>query len=238
MKTWLPLLPLTLLLAACDSGPSAPAPTDPPVTQVTGQVDSGTGSGTVELLDQGTTGSVLASATVGSDGSFVLPLPAAEKFASRMVSADSVLGQVGCQGTLTSSTPGTRGYGFAELRATRSGSVMQVVNLNADLNLLPPHVAFNGHAWVYTDQSTLLQGRVDCTKLLNASGTISQLTVDVNVQTRAGWNVIEIAGRTAGVSLPTTASASATAIKDFTGSRWRTVTDVARSITSLSAQAR
>lgn len=235
MKKLLPLLGLSLLLAACDSGPQTPTPNDPAITQIKGVVGSGTGSGTIELRS-GT--SVLSSAAVAATGAFTLPLPSADKFSNQMVTADSVLGQVGCTGTLTSSTPGTKGFGFAELLATRSGATLPVVNLNADLKLLalPPRVDFNGHAWVYTDKATLLQGNVDCTSLINAPTIVNKLTVSVNAQTRAGWNVVEITGSTSGLSLPTAASASATTVKDIEGSNWRTVSDIGKSITSLSLQ--
>lgn len=238
MKNLLLFLPVTILLAACNSAPSAPEPTDPAITQLVGVVGSGTGTGTVELLDATNTGAVLSSASVAADGSFTLPLPSADQFASKMVAADRVLAQVGCTGTLSSSTADTSGFGFAELKATRSGTAMQVVTLTTDLNLLPPHLAFKGHAWVYTDKATRLTGDLDCTQLIKAPGALSQLTLSVDAQTRAGWNVLEISGRTAGANLPTTASASATVVKDFQGSHWRTVADIAKTITNLSMQSK
>lgn len=237
MKKLIPLLPLGLLFTACQTTTPAPQPTDPAIVQITGRVSSGTGTGTIELRDGVSAGAAtLSSASIAADGSFTLPLPTPDKLAGSLVSADTVLGQLGCEGTLTSGTPGTRAFGFAELQATRSGATMQVMALSTDLNFLPPHLAFKGHAWVYTDQATTLKGELDCTKLINSPDTISRLTVSVDTRTRAGWNVLELAGRTSGVSLPTSASASASVVQDVTGSNWRTVNDIARGITTLSAQ--
>ncbi|AXG98399.1 hypothetical protein DVJ83_03590 [Deinococcus wulumuqiensis] len=180
-------LGLTLSLASCGGGP-APVPTesDPPVTQISGHVMGGSGSGTVTLPSSRGT---LAQAPVDAQGNFVLTLPGAEKFAADLKTTEQVLSGIGCEGQLTSSVPAAKGYAVATLNAERTGLKDSVYAANLEIQYLPPKGKLTAYAWLYTDRATHLTGNLNCSKLVNNA---LQINLGVDVQTRSGWNVIEI----------------------------------------------
>ncbi|MHA0034140.1 hypothetical protein [Deinococcus sp. PESE-13] len=180
-------LALTLSLASCGSG-SEPVPTDsdPPVTQIKGHVTAGSGTGTVTLTaSQGT----IAQAPVDAQGNFVLTLPSADKFAADLKTTDQIMSGIGCEGQLTSSVPAAKGYAAAVLNAERSGLKDSVYAANLNIQYLPPKGKLTAYAWLYTDQATHLTGNLNCSKLVNNA---LQINLEVDVQTRSGWNVIKI----------------------------------------------
>lgn len=206
-------LGLTLLLASCGGNKLPPAPSEsaPPITTIRGSLSAGTGAGKVTAY--GLNSTALAEATVAENGSFTLALPNAEALAPHLLSADTTLAGMGCDGTLNSSTAGVKGYAVAGLHAERTGLKDTVLAANLKLQAIPPKGKLDAFAWVYTDQATRLTGDLDCTKLINNTLPFS---LNVDVQTRAGWNVVALHAE--GL---TSLKGSAVAIGDLP-TEWRT----------------
>ncbi|WP_291425947.1 hypothetical protein [Deinococcus sp.] len=195
------LTTLTVALSSCSSDPKTPVA--PPV-QVTGTVKSGSGEGKISLAGTGTT--VLASAPVAADGSFTLNLPDAGALAGQLVSASTIMANVGCVGNLISSNAAAKGFGFAALNAVRSGASQQVYAASAQGNVASVSSEMNMDLWVYVDQATNLSGSVDCTKLANSPQVSAISAKFQNPQTpvvslNAGWNVVHFKG-TSGITGP------------------------------------
>ena len=200
---------LTSLLASCGSNPTPPVQeTDPPLTQIQGQLVEGRGNGTVILKAED--GSELGRAAVDNNGAFTLPLPAPETFTARLKTASEALSAVGCSGTLNSSAPAAKGYGVAALRATRTDFDKDVYAANLDVQLFPPKGKLTARVWLYTDQATRLTGTLNCSQLVNNA---AQVNLALDVQTRAGWNLVAIYAETQGLQL-TTLSGNANTVRD------------------------
>ena len=185
-KLLLSSLALTLALASCSSAPTPPA-TAEKTESITGTVVSGTGTGKAVLRDDVL--GQLSEAQVSADGSFTLPLPAPEKFNSRLMTATEVLGSIGCAGTLQSSVPGAKGYGVVTLDLARGAKVGKMLAGQVTSGMASK--SFEGRAWIYTDQATTLTGNVDCQKLV---GIGMAIPATVNVTTQPGWNVLKVSG--------------------------------------------
>ncbi|GGI74457.1 hypothetical protein [Deinococcus wulumuqiensis] len=185
-KMLLPSLALSLALASCSSAPTAPA-TAEQTESITGTVVSGSGTGKVVLNDE--TLGQLSEAQVAADGGFTLLLPAPEKFSRRLMTANEVLGSIGCVGTLQSSVPGAKGYGVVTLDLTRG--TKQGKALAGQVTTSVASKSFEGRAWIYTDQATTLSGAVDCQKLV---GIGIAIPATVNVTTQPGWNALKVSG--------------------------------------------
>ncbi|MBB5232819.1 hypothetical protein [Deinococcus budaensis] len=183
------LVGAALALSACGSARLPPAPENqPPVAAVRGEIANWAGTGTVTL--PGPAGQALASAEVAADGSFSLALPTegALTGAGALRDSASALAQLGCTGTLSSSTPAARGYGFLALNARSSAQAQTIVAATVDFSYLPPRARLQGYAWLYADQATRLTGTLDCGNLLG----LPRAAVTVNVQAKQGWNVLGI----------------------------------------------
>ena len=178
---------LALTLASCGNAPTpVPSETDPPVTTIQGRVGSGSGTGTVTLAGSGGT---LAQAPVDTQGNFSLTLPSADKFAADLKTAEQMLAGVGCEGNVTSSVAEARGYAVAALNAERTGLKDSVYAANLNVQLLPPKGRLSAYAWLYTDKATHLSGSINCSKLVQNA---LQINMNVDIQARAGWNVVKL----------------------------------------------
>lgn len=206
-------LGLSLLLASCGGNklPSAPTEADPPITTIRGSLSAGSGTGKVTAY--GLNSTALAQASVAEDGSFTLTLPTAEQLAPHLLGADKALSALACDGTLTSSTAGVKGYAIAALQAERTGLKDTVLAANLKFKAIPPKGKLDAFAWLYTDQATRLTGDLNCTKLINS---VLPFSLNVDVQTRAGWNVVALHAE--GL---TSLNGSAVAIGDLP-TEWRT----------------
>lgn len=219
MKRTLLALSFPLLLAACGGNtPTPPAQDAPPVTQISGVVVSGSGTGTVSLKGSGRT---LAEAPVDASGAFTLTLPEASALSGELKTVTEALTAAGCGGALTSSVASAKGYGVAALQVSRTGLNDAVYAANVGAQYFPPKGKFSATLWLYTDQATRLSGTLNCAELVNNAATLS---ISLDVTTRAGWNVLSVYGES-GLPNLTAVSGSATLAAD-SQTVWRSSADL------------
>lgn len=176
-----------LALTACGSASLPAAPDDqPPATTVRGTVRTWSGTGTVSL--PGSSGPGLARADVAANGTFTLTLPDASALSGLTRTAPEALGEVGCTGTVTSSDPAARGYGFATLKAQDTSGPRSILAADLNVTYVPPRATLLARAWLYADRSTRLTGTLNCGSLIGAASA----PVSVDVSAQAGWNVVGV----------------------------------------------
>ncbi|WP_034384018.1 hypothetical protein [Deinococcus sp. YIM 77859] len=186
-----PLPRLTLLacaalaLTACGRTAPPQASDQPPVTVINGKVATWSGIGSIAVPDL-----LLVSAPVNADGTFTLTLPGEAALTGRTLTASEVMTNLDCTGSLSSSAPGTRGFLLAVLNAQDASGVRQVSAVEGTkTGALSRSV--HVRAWLYTDGPTQLRGTVNCARMLNMP-QLSNLPVDVAVNTQRGWNVLDL----------------------------------------------
>lgn len=181
----LALVGLSLSLASCGGGDPPPPLTAQ--TQITGDVQTWTGTGTINL--NGSQGA-LATAPVAADGTFTLTLPTGQALAGETRSITdtllSGLSQFNCQNVnLANSNAASRGMMVLTLQTKNGASTRDVFAAQVSRTLTSRTV--NARAWLYSDVDTRLSGRVNCN--LPAVGNVP---VDVSVDVTTGWNLLDV----------------------------------------------
>lgn len=173
------------LLSACGASNKAPAATKTSENIVTlsGKL-SGASGGTAVL------GGNLASAAVGSDGSFNLTLPSGDQMAAVKKDLNNgFLKEYNCNTNLVSSDTTTQGYAFGAL----SYNNKDYFDLSADRSLLD--VKAGGRVYLYVDKATTITGKLNC--------SLSPITLNItaNITVQPGWNVLGLKGENGTFSL-------------------------------------
>lgn len=181
----LALLGLSVMLASCNTAPKAPLPSQ---TQITGDIQTWAGPGTVTPQSSG---AALESVSVKADGTFAIDLPTAAQLAGKIQPVASTLLEglslLNCRDvSLTSSNGQAQGKLIFALQAQDTAGSRSVVA--ATLSTSGFTVSVEANAWLYVDAATTLQGRVNC------SLVGYNLPVDVSISAEPGWNVISIDG--------------------------------------------
>lgn len=173
-----------LALTACSQSSPPQASDQPPVTVIQGKVATWSGTGTVGVPE------LNVSAPVGTDGTFTLTLPGDASLTGRTRAAADVMTALNCSGSLQSSQAGTLGLVLTGLNARDASGTRQLSAVEGEkTGLLSRRV--HARAWLYTDGATQLRGTVNCAGLLNIPG-LSNLPVEVAVNTQRGWNVMDL----------------------------------------------
>lgn len=171
-------------LTACSQSSPPQASDQPTVAVIRGKVATWSGTGTVSMpaLD--------VNAPVSTDGTFTLTLPGDAVLAGRTRTVAEVLTALNCSGSLQSSQAGTTGLLVTALNARDTTGTRQVSAVEgAKSGLLSRSV--HARAWLYADGATQLRGTVNCAGLLNIP-QLSNLPVEVAVNTQRGWNVVDL----------------------------------------------
>lgn len=210
-------------LTACGGTAAPPRASDqPPVTLINGRVATWSGAGSVRVP-----GVPAAPAPVGADGTFTLTLPGEAALAGRTTPAVAVLSSLGCSGTLTGSLPDARAFLLAGLSAQDTGGGTREIGAVTGTRPGPLSRRVLLRAWLYADAATALRGTLDCARLLNVP-QLAALPVTVAVDTRPGWNVVDL-DIAASANLLGQLSASGTAVNSAAGTAqtvWRTLPEL------------
>ncbi|WP_158679855.1 hypothetical protein [Deinococcus sp. NW-56] len=187
----LALLGLSTVLASCNTSSRAPLPTQ---TQITGDIQTWSGPGTVTPQSSGP---ALQSVAVNADGTFVIPLPSAAQLSGKTQPVASTLLEglnlLNCRNvSLTSSNGQAQGKLIFALQAQDMAGSRSVVAATLSTRNFTVNVSAN--AWLYVDTATTLQGRIGC------SLVGYNLPVDVSINAEPGWNVISIDGSAGALS--------------------------------------
>ncbi|GAA5512952.1 hypothetical protein Dcar01_01676 [Deinococcus carri] len=210
-----------LALTACGNNTPPQASDQPTVAVINGKVTTWSGSGTVSVPDLAD-----VSAPVNADGTFALTLPGEAALSGKTMTAADVMSGLRCTGTVTSSTPSTRGYVVAVLNVQDMNGTRQVSAVEGR-KTGPLSRGLHARAWLYADGATQLRGTVNCAALLGISA-ISNLPVTVSVNTQRGWNVVDL-NITASASVFGQLSAEGTAVNSAAGTgttEWRTTAEL------------
>lgn len=212
------VLGLTAGLAACGSATPPQASDQPTVTVIEGTVATPRGAGTVSL-----DGMADVSVAVAADGHFSLSLPAGDALASRSQSASAALSGLKCAGALSSSDPAARGYLVSSLTVQDSAGGRSMLSLSGSkTGVFGQGRDISGKVWLYADRPSMLTGHLDCAAMLNVS-SLPSLPVDVNINAKAGWNVIDLnIGASAGLSGLSGSGSAVNSPSSTAASNWRT----------------
>lgn len=191
------VLSLSLAVAALTACGSAPTPPEvSALNTVQGSVQGWTsGSAVVALLTDPTrepsaSNPPLASAELGSDGRFVLPLPSEEAITPYLSLAgtaeDGIIASTGCSGSLDNSDPASRAFTFDRLHAGATVLTSRTVAAG------PSATTIDARLWVYETRATTLAGTVVCTE--TTGGLSDTMTITFDSRLKRGWNVVGLSG--------------------------------------------
>lgn len=197
----------TLMIGCDDNSLQPPTATDPPLLQLSGQVTSGQGTGTLKTLIGESNGLPLTG-TIQSNGHFKVQLPTETTLSKHLLSGQHILESVGCKGAINSSNAATKGIGFVSFQFKRGQIADTLINGTASFNLFPlPHGNFRAHIYLFSSHATTLSGKVNCADVINVK-EIDTIQVYVNSPLRAGWNVLYLDVNTSNLQLPLAAEGS------------------------------
>lgn len=175
-----------LMVTGCNRGAAEPGSQTTVTEDITATLQSP--ATTISALGKV---SVLANAPVGADKKFTLKLPTSGKaLEENMISAQNMLDSLQCtqvgNNPLKISDASTQVVPALSLNADKR-QVFAVVDTSKGLT--SRSLSLDG--WVYSNKATIIEGKVDCKKLINISA-ITALPVDVNVNLQPGWNVVRL----------------------------------------------